>query len=233
VSAERVAASHRVSKRPGGHRADAIAAPHLPAAEMPDEDSRLLASLDAARAGNPIGFEAVYRALAPRLVRYARGLVGQEAEDVAAEAWLQIVRDLRNFDGDWDAFRGWAARILRNRAIDHLRAVARRPLRTGTLDSLLDRASPDDTAGAAEESLSTAAAVELIASLPPDQAEAVLLRSVVGLDAKSAAAVLGKRAGAVRVAAHRGLKTLAHRLEAAGATTGGNGLAADDAGQMT
>lgn len=195
-----------------------------------DEDARLLASLNAARAGNVVAFEAIYRALAPRLSRYAHGLVGQDGDDIAAEAWLQIVRDLDRFDGDWDAFRGWAARILRNRAIDHLRAQARRPSRTSTVDALIDRAGPDDTAVAAEESISTAAAVELIASLPPDQAEAVLLRTVVGLDAKGAAAVLGKRAGAVRVAAHRGLKTLATQLEGTGRS---NGRHRRGAGEMT
>jgi RNA polymerase sigma-70 factor (ECF subfamily) len=182
------------------------------------EEQRLESSLLAARAGNPIAFEAVYRALAPRLARYARGLVGQDAEDVAAEAWLQIVRDLSRFDGDWDAFRGWAARILRNRAIDHLRAQSRRPIGSAPLETVLDLPGPDDTAGLAEESVSTSRAIELIASLPPDQAEAVLLRAVVGLDAKSAAAVLGKRPGAVRVAAHRGLKALAARLETSGAS---------------
>jgi len=40
----------------------------------------------------------------------------------------------------------------------------------------------------------------------------VLLRAVVGLDAASAAAVLGKRPGAVRTASSRGLRTLARRL---------------------
>lgn len=178
-------------------------------------ESRLEDSLVAARAGNPIAFEAVYRALAPRLARYARGLVGQDAEDVAAEAWLQIVRDLARFEGDWDAFRGWAARILRNRAIDHLRAQSRRPVGGPALEAALGLPASDNTEGAVEEALSTSGAIELIASLPQDQAEAVLLRAVVGLDAKSAGAVLGKRAGAVRVAAHRGLKTLASRLEAA------------------
>jgi RNA polymerase sigma-70 factor (ECF subfamily) len=199
-------------------------APELP---LPDEDERMCASLTAARAGNSIAFEAIYRALAPRLARYARGLVGQDAEDVAAEAWLQIVRDLGNFEGDWDAFRGWAARIVRNRAIDHLRAAARRPSRAAPVEVLLERAARDDTAGAAEESLSTAEAIDLIASLPPDQAEAVLLRAVVGLDAKTAGAVLGKRAGAVRVAAHRGLHTLADQLRAS------NSTAADTAGQVS
>lgn len=199
----------------------------FPEVDDAGEDARLATSLRAARAGNPVAFEAVYRALAPRLLRYARGLVGQDADDVAAEAWLQVVRDLRNFDGDWPAFRAWAARIVRNRAIDHLRAAARRPSRAAPVEVLLERAARDDTAGAAEESLSTAEAIDLIASLPPDQAEAVLLRAVVGLDAKTAGAVLGKRAGAVRVAAHRGLHTLAGQLRAS------NSTAADTAGQVS
>jgi RNA polymerase sigma-70 factor (ECF subfamily) len=41
----------------------------------------------------------------------------------------------------------------------------------------------------------------------------VLLRAVLGLDATRAAAVLGKRPGAVRTAAHRGLRTLARHLD--------------------
>jgi RNA polymerase sigma-70 factor (ECF subfamily) len=51
--------------------------------------------------------------------------------------------------------------------------------------------------------------------LPRDQAEAVLLRAVVGLSAQAAGSVLGKRAGAVRIAAHRGLKTLARQIDQA------------------
>ena len=185
------------------------------AAAEPDEDDRLLTTLIAARAGNPTAFEAIYRTLTPRLKRYARGLVGQDADDVLAEAWFQIVRDLADFDGDWDAFRGWTTRIVRNRAVDHLRGAARRHDRAEPLDAMFDRASRDDTEAAAVESMSTAAAIELVASLPRDQAEAVLLRAVVGLDARSAGDVLGKGAGAVRVSAHRGLKTLGRRLGAA------------------
>jgi len=63
------------------------------------------------------------------------------------------------------------------------------------------------------EALSTGAALALIATLPAVQAEAVLLRAVLGLDAATAATILGKRAGAVRTAAHRGLRTLATRIE--------------------
>ncbi|HTW00386.1 MAG TPA: hypothetical protein VMF87_08790 [Streptosporangiaceae bacterium] len=41
----------------------------------------------------------------------------------------------------------------------------------------------------------------------------MLLRAVIGLDAATAATVLGKRPGAVRTAAYRGLRTLARQLE--------------------
>ena len=64
------------------------------------------------------------------------------------------------------------------------------------------------------EALATGDTLALIAQLPQDQAEAVVLRVVVGLDAKSAAQTLGKRPGAVRTAAHRGLKRLAELLGA-------------------
>ena len=61
-------------------------------------------------------------------------------------------------------------------------------------------------------SMTTAEAVSLIAMLPREQAEAVLLRVVVGLDAQTAGRILGRRAGAVRTATYRGLRQLAHLL---------------------
>ena len=166
----------------------------------------------AAKAGDEAAFTELYLDTQPRLLRYATGLVGPDAEEVTAEAWLQIVRDLDRFTGDLDAFRGWAARIVRNRAIDSARARARRPVEVRDLAAMLDQPAAGDAAELATDNLATAWAIGLIARLPADQAEAVLLRAVVGLDAKAAGQVLGKRAGAVRVAAHRGLKALARML---------------------
>lgn len=175
---------------------------------MPDD------VLTAARQGDEDAFRALYRDLQPRLLRYLRVLVAADAEDVASDTWLQIARDLGSFRGDVDGFRGWATTIARNRALDHLRHQQRRPVVHGTVEDATEPAGPDDTAQAAVDAVATDAALALIARLPRDQAEAVLLRVVVGLDAKSAAKVLGKRPGAVRTAAHRGLRTLAEHLDA-------------------
>jgi RNA polymerase sigma-70 factor (ECF subfamily) len=179
------------------------------------DDVELTAVLLAAQAGDENAFRTVYRAVHPRLLGYVRTLVGEpDAEDVTSEAWLQIARDLDRFSGDADRFRGWAARIARNRALDHIRMRGRRPAIGGDESELTGRAAESDTAVEAMEALDTDRTLSLIARLPQDQAEAVVLRVVVGLDAKSAADTLGKRPGAVRTAAHRGLKRLAELLDA-------------------
>jgi RNA polymerase sigma-70 factor (ECF subfamily) len=58
------------------------------------------------------------------------------------------------------------------------------------------------------EQISTARALELVASLPPEQAEMVMLRVVAGLDVAAVAQIVGKSPGAVRVSVHRGLRAL-------------------------
>jgi RNA polymerase sigma-70 factor (ECF subfamily) len=168
-----------------------------------------------AQDGDEQAFDRLFCAVQPGLLRYLRVLVGHDAEDVASEAWLCIVRDLSSFTGDDAAFRGWAATIARHRAVDHLRHRDRRPAASAPAEELAEMAAAEDTEALALDAISTDAAVRLIATLPPDQAEAVMLRAVLGLDAKTAGRVLGKRPGAVRTAAYRGLQRLAELAEPA------------------
>ena len=122
------------------------------------------------------------------------------------------MRDLSRFDGDFDGFRGWTATIARHRAMDHLRRLRARPVTVMPNDAFADLPDEHDTAVLAADRIATDAAVRLIAALPKEQAEAVFLRVVVALDARMTGRVLGKRPGAVRSAAHRGLRRLAEQL---------------------
>ncbi|MBY8879789.1 RNA polymerase sigma factor [Actinacidiphila acidipaludis] len=176
------------------------------------DDAEFGAALAKAREGDEAAFGTVYRALNPRLVGYLHGLVGHDADDVASETWHDIVRGLGDFRGEGPAFRAWAATIARHRALDHLRRLKVRPRTTELEDGTAEPPAERDSEGLALENLSTAHALSLIAELPRDQAEAVLLRVMLGLNAPMAAKVLGKQPGAVRTAAHRGLKRLADRL---------------------
>ncbi|MEV6113559.1 RNA polymerase sigma factor [Streptomyces sp. NPDC052109] len=182
----------------------------------PAYDGELGAAVARAQEGDEAAFAVAYRLVQPSLLGYLRGLVGDDAEDVAADAWLEVARDLGRFRGDGAGFRGWTATIARHRALDHLRRRRVRPRAAGTEQDVLDLPGPHSTHDQALESLSTERALELVRGLPRDQAEAVLLRVVVGLDGPAAARVLGKRPGAVRTAAHRGLKRLARQLGVGG-----------------
>jgi RNA polymerase sigma-70 factor (ECF subfamily) len=66
------------------------------------------------------------------------------------------------------------------------------------------------------ERISAEAVLALISALPPDQAEIIMLRVVAGLDTHAVARIVGKSPGAVRVAAHRGLRRLAAVVDHAG-----------------
>jgi RNA polymerase sigma-70 factor (ECF subfamily) len=69
-----------------------------------------------------------------------------------------------------------------------------------------------DAAGQAIENLATEATLAAVATLPPHQAEVILLRVVAGLDTETVARIVGRSPGAVRVAAHRGLRRLSQIL---------------------
>ena len=167
-----------------------------------------------ARTGDADAFAWLFQRTQPLLLRYLTVLGGGDAcEDVASETWVSIVRDLATFDGEEDAFRAWLVTVARHRLIDLRRAQARRPaVPTEFLPE--DHLTTPDVADEVVDREGTVWALTLIATLPPDQAEAVLLRVVVGLDPGAVGQVMGRTSGAVRVLTHRGLKSLQERLTA-------------------
>lgn len=171
-----------------------------------------------AQAGDMDAFAVVFRDVQPALLRYLRVLAPEAAEDVAGDTWLQVVAGLPDFRGDERAFRAWLFTIARHRAIDWGRARARRktlPYRAADAD---DGPTMPDTADLALERMSTQAVLAAISTLPRDQAEIIMLRVVAGLDAPTVGRLVGKTPGAVRVAAHRGLRRLASLADRAGVT---------------
>lgn len=174
-------------------------------AHLIDEPGDALAR---ALAGEEAGFLALWRELQPRLLRYLRVVGCDDPDDVASETWLQVLRDLHKFRGSEEDFRRWLFTIGRNRAIDAARTRQRH--RTvalpATIDEVADQHQVEDQV---LDLVSAQWAVQLLTRLQPDQAEAVALRVLAGLDTVAVARILGKSPGAVRVALHRGLRALA------------------------
>jgi RNA polymerase sigma-70 factor (ECF subfamily) len=168
--------------------------------------------LTAAARGDERAFALLWRELQPGLLRYLEVVVPGAAEDLASETWVDVVRSLARFQGDEQRFRSWTFTIARHRATDHRRRTVRRPAEPVPADRMPERAANDDPAATAMEHIATYRALSLIAELPHDQAEVVALRVVAGLEVDQVARIIGKRPGAVRVLAHRGLRRLAERL---------------------
>src|SRR5690349_5305587 len=191
---------------------------------LADED--LSDALQAAIGGDAHGFAVLWRALQPALLRYLTVVCADAAEDVASETWLHASRDLATFRGDTISFRVWLFRIARHRGIDENRRAWRRKEEAHeSVDALRDVTATRDISLDVIEATETERALALIRTLPKDQAEAVMLRAVVGLDVAGTARVLGKRPGAVRIAAMRGLRRLADHpdvqsMSSLGATPG-------------
>jgi RNA polymerase sigma-70 factor (ECF subfamily) len=174
-------------------------------------------TLARAQGGDEAAFACIFRDVQPALLRYLR-VIAPEAEDVAGETWLQVVGGLAGFRGDEQAFRAWLFTIARHRAVDAGRSRARRPTVPLDLTGAAEQLVTADSADLALDAVSARAVVKLIAELPPDQAEVIMLRVVADLDSGDVARILGKTPGAVRVAAHRGLRRLAEIAQRAGVT---------------
>ena len=174
------------------------------------------AVLAAAQQGDEAAFSRLWRDANPALLRYLRVVAPEAAEDVAAETWVHVVRGLADFKGDEQAWRAWLFTTCRRRRIDEGRRRSRNQA-VGLDDVPLGQLpQTSDAADMALEHLSTRAAMSMLAGLPSIQAEVILLRVVAGLDTDTVARLVRRSPGAVRVAAHRGLRRLAQIAAEAG-----------------
>jgi RNA polymerase sigma-70 factor (ECF subfamily) len=169
--------------------------------------------LAAARLGEKWAVAAIWRDVHPRLVRYLRvAAPGVDAEDLASDVWLEVAECLGRFEGDRRAFLRFTFTICRRRVIDAGRRDRRRRTDPVAPGLLAERSAAGEDG--LDARLALEAAIERLSSLPRDQAEVILLRVVVGLDADSVGEILSKRPGTVRVLQHRGLERLGASLAA-------------------
>ncbi len=114
-----------------------------------------------------------------------------EAEDVVHDAFVVVWRKIARFDPERGSLRAWLMTIVRNRAIDRLRA--RRPtIEVGDADerSLL-RTGPNPTWEQALQRTSASDVRSALASLPEEQRRAVELAYFEGYTYREVAEVMG------------------------------------------
>jgi RNA polymerase sigma factor (sigma-70 family) len=170
--------------------------------------------LAAARAGESWAYSKLFDWLGRPVAAYLRGAGVEDPDGSANEVFLRIFGSIDRFDGGEARFRSWVFAIAHNLVIDDRRRRSRRP-RQAPLEGDVGPA-----AGGADEDALVVLGDEqmrgLIAALPPDQRDVVLLRIVADLSIEDTAVALGKKPGAIKSLQHRALAALRRRLEQEG-----------------
>ena len=149
----------------------------------------------------------------------------EEAEDVVHDAFVAVWRKIDRFDPDRGALRAWLMTVVRNRAIDRIRA--RRPgmdLEDADERSLL-RTGPNPTWEAALRRASATDVRFAMAALPDEQRRAVELAYFEGYTYREVADLTGVAPGT----ANGRLRLALGKLRDALAGTSGAPLPAADA----
>lgn len=144
----------------------------------------------------------------PRLRRYARALVGQEAEadDLVQDTLERALSRLHLWRSN-ESPRRWLFTILHNLHIDGLRGEALRPALNKLDEGLADPiAGPEDGVTKCEVSAA-------LQKLPLEQRQIVLLVGIEGLSYAEAASVLGVPIGTVMSRLARGREKLRQLLD--------------------
>jgi RNA polymerase sigma factor (sigma-70 family) len=180
-----------------------------------DRFQRLLA---AARTGDEGAWAEIFGELSPAVLGYLRGSAVADPENVLGDTFLQVARDVAEFEGDWGGFKAWVFTIAHHRLIDARRSAGRRPA-----DLVAEVPEPEtepmpDAAEQAMERIGTEQVHEVLAVLSKDQRAVVLLRIIGDLSIEQCADALGKRPGAVKQLQRRGLAAVRKQLQRGGVT---------------
>lgn len=162
---------------------------------------------------NPQAFAQLYNNYFPKLYTYVSYRVArpQDAEDIVAETFLRVIRDIKAFQGRYESsFAAWLFRIAYNLINDRYRLRYKTEERA--IEELDDFAAaagqPEEIALQKEEFLQL---YHLLGSLPRRRQEVITLKFFGGLRNQEIAQILGL--GERTVAAHlcRGLEELQHK----------------------
>ena len=167
------------------------------------------------RNGDERAFDAIVLRYQSRLIRMARGILGDEqaAQDAAQDAFVQAYRNLRRFRGDSGLYT-WLSRILYNRCISIKRHESVIQFVSADDENVPDIPSGDADPGELCERRGFRAAVEAaIENLPERQGMVFRLRQLEGLAHREIGDLLGITEGAVKATYFHAVRKLKQELE--------------------
>lgn len=175
-------------------------------------DQRLDDVLSAAQGGQPWALRVLYDELAPKVHGYLRARGAAEPEDLTSEVFLAVFPRLGTVTGGAAGLRTLVFSVADARLVDDLRSRSRRAPSV-EYDAHCDQRSSPSSEDEALALLSNDRVRALLAGLPDDQRNVLLLRVVNDLSLEQTAQAIGRSTGAVKQLQRRALLSLRVRAE--------------------
>lgn len=173
------------------------------------DQSKILRLVERAADGDFETFGELYSIHLDRIYRYVFYQVKDKmtAEDITEEVFIKAWKAIGSCKGRGQTFSPWLYRIAHNHVIDNLRSQRK--------DLSIERGTIDKVSGAELEmagELERQELLELIARLPENQRQVIILKFIEGLDNFESGQIMGKSQGAIRVLQMRALAALRRKL---------------------
>ncbi len=182
---------------------------------MAEEDPSLAAWMRAAQQGDGAAYARLLRAALPALRRAARarwpGTEPATIEDVVQETLLAL-HGARHLYDPGRPFLPFLFGVMRFRGGDVIRRARRISARHTAIDDLGETSAALATNSDSEQASDARAVRAAIARLPPGQRQALELTKLRELSLEQASAETGVSVAALKVATHRGIRTLRRLL---------------------
>jgi RNA polymerase sigma-70 factor (ECF subfamily) len=157
----------------------------------------------------------------PRVFRYAQARLGRpaQAEDVAAETFARVLKEIGRFRWRGAGFEAWLFRIASNLVIDQVRSASRE--QTHQDPPSATEVQTDELPESSVLHGELAADLDsMLRRLAPDQREVLALRFGAGLEPAEIGRMMRKNANAVRQLQFRALERLRQMMDAPDAPSG-------------
>lgn len=162
----------------------------------------------------------LYDRHSPLVYKLVVAIVGgsADAEEVAADVFVQLWEQAERFDARRASVRGWLAMMARSRALDHVRSRSRRmeaTLRAAEKNpqgAAVDVSGPEATDRRAQLSRIREYLADALGDLSDDQRRAIELAYFGGLSQSEIAERLGEPLGTIKTRIRDGMARLRDRL---------------------
>jgi RNA polymerase sigma-70 factor, ECF subfamily len=177
------------------------------------ETSDLRKQVKSAARGDEKAAAVLFDAYYGRVFRYAYGRLGNknDAEDVAAETFARVVRDLGKFRWKGAGFEAWLFRIASNLVVDRTRR-ANKEMVDEAMVAEREAVAPDSPETEVLRRELAADLGSMLDALVPEQREVLLLRFAADLDTSDVARVMEKNTNAIRQLQFRALQKIREKI---------------------